>query len=59
VVFSAAGEPADPLIVGEVAALPLKVPVLVASNDGWVREHASREGATPVAAGVLLDVLRR
>lgn len=59
VVFSAAGEPADPLIVAEVAALPLKVPVLVASNDGWVRDHAGREGATPVASGVLLDVLRR
>lgn len=59
VVFSPAGEPADPVIIREVAALPLRVPVVVASSDGWVRDHAVREGATPVAAATLLDVLRR
>jgi predicted RNA-binding protein with PIN domain len=59
VVFSPAGEPADPVIIREVAGLPLRVPVVVASSDGWVRDHAVREGATPVAAATLLDVLRR
>ena len=59
VVFSPAGEPADPVIIREVAALPLQVPVVVASSDGWVRDHAAREGATPVAAATLLEVLRR
>ena len=59
VVFSPAGESADPVVIREVAALPLKVPVVVASSDGWVRDHAVREGATPVAAATLLEVLRR
>ena len=59
VVFSPAGEPADPVIIREVAALPLRVPVVVASSDGWVRDHAVREGATPVASTTLLEVLRR
>jgi predicted RNA-binding protein with PIN domain len=59
VVFSPAGEPADPVVIREVAGLPLKVPVVVASSDGWVRDHAAREGATPVASATLLDVLRR
>ena len=59
VVFSPAGEPADPVIIREVAALPLRVPVVVASSDGWVRDHAVLEGATPVASPTLLDVLRR
>ena len=59
VVFSPAGEPADPVIIREVAALPLRVPVVVASSDGWVRDHAVDEGATPVASATLLDVLRR
>jgi len=59
IVFSPAGEPADPVIIREVAALSLRVPVVVASSDGWVRDHAVREGATPVASATLLDVLRR
>ena len=59
VVFSPAGESADPVVIREVAALPIRVPVVVASSDGWVRDHAVGEGATPVAAATLLDVLRR
>jgi hypothetical protein len=47
------------VIIREVAALSLRVPVVVASSDGWVRDHAVREGATPVASATLLDVLRR
>jgi predicted RNA-binding protein with PIN domain len=59
VVFSPEGERADPVIIREVQALPLRVPAVVASSDGWVRDNAVREGATPVAAATLLDVLRR
>jgi predicted RNA-binding protein with PIN domain len=59
VMFSAAGEEADPVIVREVAALPRRVPVIVASSDKWVREHAEAEGATAVSKAALLDVLRR
>ena len=58
VVFSAEGEEADPVIVREVIARPKRVPVIVASSDGWVRDHAEAEGATAVPASVLLDVLR-
>ena len=36
VVFSPAGEPADPVIIREVAALPLKVPVVVAWTSAWL-----------------------
>ncbi|MEX2268159.1 MAG: NYN domain-containing protein [Acidimicrobiia bacterium] len=59
VVFSAAGEEADPVVVREVGARPKRVPVIVASSDGWVRDHAEAEGATVVPAATLLDVLRR
>ena len=59
VVFSSNGEEADPVVVREVATRPPRVPVIVASSDGWVREHAEAEGATVVPSPVLLDVLRR
>lgn len=59
VVFSKDGEEADPVVVREVAARPKRVPVIVASSDHWVREHAEAEGALVVPAAVLLDVLRR
>jgi predicted RNA-binding protein with PIN domain len=59
VVFSAEGEEADPVVVREVAARPARVPVIVVSSDGWVRDHAEAEGATVVPSPVLLDVLRR
>jgi len=58
VVFSEAGEEADPVVVREVVARPKRVPVIVASSDSWVREHAEEEGATVVPSRVLLDVLR-
>jgi predicted RNA-binding protein with PIN domain len=58
VVFSADGEEADPVIVREVSARPKRVPVIVVSSDGWVRDHAEAEGATVVPSPVLLDVLR-
>jgi predicted RNA-binding protein with PIN domain len=58
VVFSAPGEEADAVIVREVAALPPRVPVVVASSDGWVRNHTQREGARVVASQTLLRLLR-
>lgn len=59
VLFSSDGEEADPVIVREVAARPPRIPIIVASSDGWVRDHAETEGATVVPSPVLLDVLRR
>jgi predicted RNA-binding protein with PIN domain len=59
VTFSSADEEADPVVVREVAAIPEKMPVVVASSDQWVREHAEAEGATVVSSAALLEVLRR
>jgi predicted RNA-binding protein with PIN domain len=58
-IFSKAGEEADDVIVRQVAARPLTVPVLVASSDAWVRDHSEAEGARVIAATTLLKVLRR
>ena len=58
-IFSPAGEAADPVIIREVHGLPRRVPVLVASSDGWVRDEAVRGGATVIPAHALLAVLRR
>jgi predicted RNA-binding protein with PIN domain len=59
VVFSAPGQDADPVVVGEARAVPVPVPVVVASSDGWVRAEAERDGAAVVGADALLAVLRR
>ncbi len=59
VLFSEAGEEADPVVVREVSSRPKRVPVIVASSDHWVRENAEAEGAQVIPAAVLLDVLRR
>jgi hypothetical protein len=59
VLFSEEGEEADPVVVREVSSRPKRVPVIVASSDHWVRDHAEAEGALVVPAAVLLDVLRR
>jgi predicted RNA-binding protein with PIN domain len=58
VVFSAADEEADPVVLREVDALPPAAPVLVASSDRWVRDHAADLGAAVVSADTLLGVLR-
>ena len=58
VVFSDAGEEADELIVREIANLPKRIAVVVASSDAWVREHAEAEGAVVVPAAALLALLR-
>lgn len=59
VVFSAADEEADPVVLREVDAHPPTVPVLVASSDRWVQDHADELGAAVVSADTLLGVLRR
>jgi predicted RNA-binding protein with PIN domain len=58
-VFSTDGEKADPVVVREVERLPGATPAIVASSDGWVREHAEAAGATVVSAASLLEILRR
>ncbi len=59
VVFSSAGEKADPVIVREAAAPGSEVPVIVATSDAWVHGEAERDGAVVVPAATLLEVLRR
>ena len=59
VVFSAADEEADPVVVRQVEALPTSRPALVASSDRWVQDHAREVGATVVSADTLLGLLRR
>jgi len=59
VLFSSAGEKADPVVVREVARLPNTTAAIVVSSDQWVRDHSAAEGATVVSSGVLLEVLRR
>lgn len=57
--FSPDGRDADPVIIEELRSMPARVPVMVASSDGWVRAEAERAGATVVTADALLAVLRR
>jgi hypothetical protein len=59
VVFSAAGQEADEVVVEEVAARPLDVPVLVVSSDTWVRNRAEALGAQVLPSAVFLALLRR
>jgi predicted RNA-binding protein with PIN domain len=59
VVFSAEGEEADAVVVREAEALPPEVPVVVASSDGWVADHARKAGARVVSSETLLRALRR
>jgi predicted RNA-binding protein with PIN domain len=58
VVFSGAGEKADPVVVREVRALPNRVPVVVATSDAEVRGDTEREGAVVVSSSTLLSALR-
>jgi predicted RNA-binding protein with PIN domain len=59
VVFSAADEDADPIVIREVEALAVSRPALVASSDRWVHDHAEAVGATVVSADTLLALLRQ
>jgi predicted RNA-binding protein with PIN domain len=58
-VFSPPGEKADPVVVREIAALPLPTPVLVVSSDQWVRVHSEQQGARAVGSDEFLAALRR
>jgi len=59
VVFSPEGEEADAVVVRQAADLPVEVPVVVASSDGWVEENARESGAHVVSSETLLRALRR
>jgi predicted RNA-binding protein with PIN domain len=59
VVFSPEGEEADSVVVRQAADLPAEVPVVVASSDAWVAEHARESGARVVSSATLLRALRR
>ena len=48
--FSVSHQEADELVVDTVRSLPKRVAAVVASSDGWVREHAEAEGAVVVSA---------
>ncbi len=59
VVFSAADEEADAVVVREATELPVDMPVIVASSDNWVAEHARKGDARVVSSKTLLRALRR
>lgn len=59
VVFSAADEDADPVVIREVEALNVSRPAIVASSDRWVHDHAEAVGAAVVSADTLLALLRQ
>jgi hypothetical protein len=58
VVFSPPGEKADPVVVREIAALPLPTPVLAVSSDQWVRVQSEQQGARAVGSDAFLAALR-
>jgi predicted RNA-binding protein with PIN domain len=58
VVFSAPGEEADTVVVEIVSKTPPQIPVVVASSDRWVREHAETFGAVVISSATLVSVLR-
>jgi predicted RNA-binding protein with PIN domain len=58
VLFSDAGEEADEVVVREVEGRSKRVPVVVASSDAWVREHADNLGAVVVNASTLVSVIK-
>jgi predicted RNA-binding protein with PIN domain len=59
VVFSPPEEEADAVVIREAAALPLDIPVIVASSDNWVAENARKADARVVSSETLLRALRR
>jgi len=58
VLFSDAGQEADEVVLREVEDRPKRVPVVVASSDAWVREHAAVQGAVVVGADALSKLLK-
>jgi predicted RNA-binding protein with PIN domain len=59
VVFSPPEEEADAVVIREAAALPLDIPVIVASSDNWVAANARKADARVVSSETLLRALRR
>jgi predicted RNA-binding protein with PIN domain len=59
VVFSAAGQEADEVIVDEVMFRPAEVPVIVVSSDREVRARAESEGATVLPSDAFLQLMHR
>jgi len=59
IVFSAAGQEADEVVIDEVIFRPEDVPVLMFSSDREVRRRAEAEGATTLGADALLQLMRR
>jgi predicted RNA-binding protein with PIN domain len=59
VVFSAAGQEADDVVVDEVMFRPLEVPVIVVSSDREVRAGAEAEGAAVLPADTFLQLMGR
>jgi predicted RNA-binding protein with PIN domain len=59
IVFSAAGQEADEVVVNEVIFRSEDVPVLMFSSDREVRTKAEAEGATTLGADALLQLMRR
>lgn len=59
VLFSAAGQDADEVVVDQVAARPRSVPALVVSSDAEVQAGAEKHGAQVIPSALFLQVLRR
>ena len=59
VVFSAPGQEADEVVVGEVMFRPAEVPVIVVSSDREVQAAAESEGAAVLDADAFLQLMRR
>jgi len=59
VLFSAAGQEADEVLVGEVMFRTEDVPVIVVSSDREVQAAAEAEGATVLNSGALLQLMHR
>jgi len=59
VVFSAAGQEADEVVVDEAMFRPDDIPVIVVSSDREVRAGAEAEGATVLPANRFLQLLGR
>jgi predicted RNA-binding protein with PIN domain len=58
VLFSAPGESADDVVVREVDALPLDMPVMVVSSDRELRRRVGALGALTVPVDAFSEVLR-
>jgi predicted RNA-binding protein with PIN domain len=58
VMFSEPDEEADAVVVREAAGLPVHVPVIVVSSDGWVAKQAQQGGSRVVSSKTLLQAMR-